>query len=91
MIVSSGDKEANCELCHPDKDDKQRIVFKNDFCLFLQKHEKVLRGSGIIIPKVHRKNVFDLSDDEWNATFLLLKKAKSFLEDRYQPDGYNIG
>lgn len=31
-----------------------------------------LEGAGIIMPKIHREIAFDLSAEEWNATYKLL-------------------
>lgn len=28
---------------------------------------------------------------EWKATFVLLKQAKKLLDERHNPDGYNVG
>jgi diadenosine tetraphosphate (Ap4A) HIT family hydrolase len=59
--------------------------------MFLQKPEEVLIGSGVIVPKEHRETVFDLSKDEWNATFELLQEVKLFIDKKYRPQGYNVG
>jgi len=59
--------------------------------MFLQKPQEVLVGSGIIVPKAHRETVFDLSEEEWNATFGLLQEVKIFLDNKYKAEGYNIG
>jgi histidine triad (HIT) family protein len=50
-----------------------------------------LRGSGAIIPKAHRPTVFELTPDEIVATFELLRQARPLLDERYKPDGFNIG
>ncbi|MBN2730932.1 MAG: HIT domain-containing protein [Balneolaceae bacterium] len=83
-------KEA-CPFCNIEEDNRQEIVLENDYCLFLQEPQEVLIGSGIIIPKHHRETVFDLTRNEWKATFVLLKQAKKLLDERHDPDGYNVG
>lgn len=80
-----------CPFCHPPLDPEQRIVLQNDHCLFLQKPQTVLVGSGLIVPKAHRETVFDLTEEEWTATFSLLREVKRLLDRQYRPDGYNIG
>ncbi|KQL33210.1 HIT family protein [Psychrobacillus sp. FJAT-21963] len=55
------------------------------------KFHDVLIGSGLIVPISHRENVFDLTEDEWNTTFSLLKEVKALLDENLSPDGYNIG
>ena len=69
----------------------QQVVLENEYCLFLQKPEPVLTGSGLIVPKAERRTVFDLTPEEWQATYDLLQQAKRYLDDEYAPDGYTIG
>jgi diadenosine tetraphosphate (Ap4A) HIT family hydrolase len=81
----------NCPFCNLESNDRQEVVLENALCLFLQEPQEVLIGSGIIVPKEHRETVFDLTDEEWEATFSLLKSVKSKIDSEYEPDGYNIG
>lgn len=81
----------NCLFYSIENDLEQKIVLSNQYCIFLQKPQEVLIGSGVIVPKEHRQTVFDLSEDEWNATFELLQEVKVYLDSKYKPQGYNIG
>lgn len=70
----------------------QELVFHNDHCVFLVTPTRdVLPGSGLIIPFQPRETVFDLTPEEWAATFELLQRAKRWIDERYAPDGYNVG
>ena len=70
----------------------QEVLFENEFCICFENiYEEVLKGSCIIIPKAHRVTVFDLNQDEWEATKQLIDKAKGYLDSMYKPDGYNLG
>lgn len=82
-----------CPFCHPETDKRQHIVFETGACSFLQHdgEQGVLEGSGVIVPKVHRENVFALSEEEWRDTFQLLHLAKAHLDSRFRPDGYTLG
>ena len=80
-----------CPFCNLISWKSLLVILENEHCQFLQKPEEVLIGSGIIIPKEHRKTVFDLTGEEWTATFSLLKKAKELLDTEYGPQGYNVG
>jgi diadenosine tetraphosphate (Ap4A) HIT family hydrolase len=80
-----------CPFCYLEHNERQLVVLENEHCQFLQEPQEVLIGSGIIIPKEHRETVFDLTEDEWTATFSLLKQVKELLEAEYEPQGYNIG
>ncbi|CAG0932718.1 bis(5'-adenosyl)-triphosphatase [Thermoflexales bacterium] len=79
-----------CPFCSPALDQAQ-VILENVHCLFLQQPEPVLIGSGLIIPRQHRETLFDLTGEEWEATFSLLTQAKALLDQRYAPAGYNIG
>ena len=57
----------------------------------MQRKEPILIGSGLIIPKRHCQTVFDLNSEEWQATYQLLQEAKKLLDEKYQPNGYNLG
>lgn len=67
------------------------IVIENELCVFLQRAEPVLTGSGLIIPRTHRETVFDLTRSEWSAIYEMIHRAKSLLDETYHPDGYNLG
>ncbi|WP_026691065.1 HIT family protein [Alteribacter aurantiacus] len=85
-----------CPFCNLDLLPTQRINMRNDHCLFLQLVEfrtkrDVIKGAGVIVPIKHKETVFDLSSKEWSATFSLLKQAKAYIDERYKPNGYNVG
>jgi len=79
---------ASCPLCVRDAG---RVVLANEHALFLAGAEPVLVGSGIIVPRVHRATVFDLTREEWMATYDLLQQAKVLLISELRPDGFNVG
>lgn len=81
----------NCEFCKPELRSDQYIVMDNEFCMFLQLTDQEIEGAGIIIPRKHRETVFDLTNEEWSATYRLLKDVKNYLDEKYKPDGYNVG
>jgi diadenosine tetraphosphate (Ap4A) HIT family hydrolase len=81
---------SNCEYCHLILEN-QRIVLENEHCIFLQLLNPDIEGSGIIIPKAHRETVFDLTNEEWAATYALILEAKEMIDREHKPDGYNVG
>ena len=48
-------------------------------------------GHALIIPKRHVSSFFDLSQEERQDLLNLADKGKRIVEERYHPDGYNIG
>ena len=82
----------NCPYC-PIREPEQKVVFQSDLVLFVQdeRYQGALKHSGVIIPIEHRETLFDLSDEEIAATFHLLSRVRKWMDDRFSPDGYNIG
>jgi diadenosine tetraphosphate (Ap4A) HIT family hydrolase len=78
----------NCPFCALAPSE---VLLTGERCLFVEMRDPVLAGSGMIVPKAHRETVFDLTPEEWSETYLLLQQARALLEQRYQPDGYNLG
>lgn len=82
-----------CPFCNLHKDIHENVVLENEYCLFIQKDEEqdILEGCGLIIPRAHKENVFELTREEWNATYDILQEAKKLLDKKHSPDGYSLG
>jgi histidine triad (HIT) family protein len=52
--------------------------------------QEILIGSGVIVPKKHRENAFELTEEEWMGTYSLLYEVKKHLDVLHQPQGYNL-
>ncbi len=70
---------------------EQQVILENAYCVFSQIPQTVLTGSGLIVTREVRATVFDLTPEEWAATYDLLQKAKAYLDRTLEPDGYNVG
>lgn len=79
-----------CPFCAP-RLDEGRVTLSNDLCLFLRSDDPILQGSGIIIPRAHRSDLFALSNEEWAASFELLVGMRGAIDQALNPDGYNVG
>ena len=66
-------------------------MLQNEHCLFLQRDEPILIGSGLIVPRRHCRTTFDLNSGEWNATYALLHEVKKLIDNKFKPDGYSLG
>lgn len=51
----------------------------------------VNKGHLEVIPKRHVKDWWETTTEERIAIFNLLDEAKKMIDDKYTPDGYNIG
>jgi len=48
-------------------------------------------GHLLLIPFRHVAGFFEATDEEQAALLALVREAKRLLDDRFHPDGYNIG
>lgn len=81
-----------CPYCQM-SDPEQKVIFRSDLALFIQdeRFQGSLKHSGVIIPLEHRPTVFDLTEAEIVDTFRLLAVVKRWMDDEFQPAGYNVG
>jgi diadenosine tetraphosphate (Ap4A) HIT family hydrolase len=82
-----------CPFCQWETDPHQQPVHRAERALFLQNAQQqgVLVGSGVIIPVRHAATLFDLTSAELRDTFTLLQSVKTWMDETYHPDGYNVG
>ena len=76
-----------CVFCRSKLD----IVFENETCFAIFDRNPVAQGHLLILPKAHRKDYFSLTERELADTENLVKHGKKYLDQRYAPEGYNIG
>ena len=50
-----------------------------------------LIGTYVIIPKSQVGSPFELSNEEWSDLKSLMLEVKEYIDNKYKPDGYNIG
>lgn len=82
-----------CKFCDINQYPGHEVVFRNELVLFThnEKHQGSLKHSGVIIPIAHRATVFDLTLDEFEASFHMLHEVKRYMDEELRPDGYNVG
>jgi diadenosine tetraphosphate (Ap4A) HIT family hydrolase len=51
----------------------------------------VSKGHSLIVPKRLVSNYFDLTLKEQTACWIVANKVKSILQEKYNPDGFNVG
>ena len=85
----------NCSFCNLENASDIEVLYSNELVFYCQnvRHQGSLKYSGNIVPINHRETVFDLTEEERNATFKLLRKVKDSIEQKYKkflhkrPDG----
>ena len=80
---------SQCIFCNLSKD--KEIIAENDLAIAFYDSFPVNPGHVLIIPKRHVANYFELTEEECVAIQALLKIVKDTVEEKFHPDGYNIG
>ncbi len=77
-----------CPFCHQPETE---LLADNELAKAFFDKYPVNEGHTLITPKRHVENFFQASDEEFGAIKDLIFEVKKLLDERYQPDGYNIG
>ena len=80
--------DMTCPFCNPSLEE---IVLANDLCYARYDKFPVNPGHLLLIPFRHIPTLFEATDEEQAALLALVRAAKDLLDDRFHPDGYNIG
>lgn len=78
-----------CIFCNLDQN--REILAENDLAIAFYDAFPVNPGHTLIIPKRHVANYFERTEEECVAIQALLKIVKDTVEEKFHPDGYNIG
>lgn len=79
----------NCPFC---KVESERVIIASSpLSVAFFDGFPVSPGHALIIPKRHVSSFFDLSQEERQDLLNLADKVKRIVEERYHPDGFNIG
>ncbi len=78
----------DCLFCNLPKD---RIILENDSFITIPDKYPKQEGHSLIISKRHISSIFEMNEAEALDLLDILQKTKTYLEGKYQPDGYNIG
>ncbi|MDQ0253368.1 diadenosine tetraphosphate (Ap4A) HIT family hydrolase [Evansella vedderi] len=76
----------NCAFC-----EELELIVENEYAFAIFDEYPVNKGHLLILPKRHVSDFFETTLEERAAFNALLEEGKRLLEEKYQPDGYNIG
>ena len=74
-----------------DKQVPNYTVYEDDFVLAFLDIFPHAKGHTVVIPKIHKNNFFEFSDEEAKALMFGIKKTMEKIESVLHPDGYNVG
>lgn len=78
-----------CSFCRAESE--RSIIASSALSLAFFDGFPVSPGHTLIIPKRHVASFFDLTQDERKDLFDMADEVKRILDERFHPDGYNIG
>ena len=79
----------NCFFC--DCINKKDYTKENEYAMIRFDDFGVSKGHLEVIPKRHVKDWWETTSEERKAIFDLMDEAKKMVDEKYHPDGYNIG
>lgn len=79
----------NCQFCEKLKTIKP--ILENDLAIAFYDEFPVNNGHMLFITKRHVKTFFDTTMEEKLKIWELVDKAKVLIDEKFKPDGYNIG
>jgi len=77
----------SCIFCRPGRE----IIAENASAIAVYDRFPVSPGHALIIPRRHAETIWDLTDAEYADCFQLARAIRPILEQRFSPDGFNIG
>lgn len=78
-----------CPFCNVESE--REIIASSSLSLAFFDGFPVSPGHALIIPRRHVASFFDLTQDERKDMFDMVDKVKRVLDERFHPNGYNIG
>jgi len=77
----------DCIFCQLDRE----ILAESELAVAVYDRFPVSPGHSLVIPRRHAVTIWDLTEDEYDACFRLVRELKPILQARHQPDGFNVG
>jgi diadenosine tetraphosphate (Ap4A) HIT family hydrolase len=81
--------EEDCPFCTIGE--HVEVLCKTDIAMAILDSFPISPGHTLVIPKRHVPDYFELTAEEQNELWKLVNRCKLILQDRFHPDGFNIG
>ncbi len=81
--------KSQCPFCKLDSE--REIVLESENVHAIFDKFPVSKGHSLIIPKKHVSDYFQLNRSEQSECWLMVNNIKQILDNKFNPDGYNIG
>lgn len=81
--------DQDCRFCMANPN--REILIEGKYGLAALDRHPVNEGHFLVIPHRHFPDYFDISDEEREEIWSLVAQGKKLIDEKYNPDGYNIG
>ncbi len=79
-----------CEFCNC-LQERHEVILENDHWFSKWDKYPVTKGHALIIPKVHRCDLFELSGEEFLSCTQIMISIWRIIVEKCSPDGFNVG
>ena len=80
--------DSTCPFCTLPR---ERVLYEGRLIQVIADAFPVTHGHVLLVPKRHVATWFEASPEEQDELMHAVRKVRSMLDERYRPDGYNIG
>jgi len=80
-----------CLFCDRENSKEHTIIHENELFYARWDNFPISKGHAEIIPKKHIESLFELTNAEILQLFDLLNKVKDDIQEKYNPDAFNVG
>jgi diadenosine tetraphosphate (Ap4A) HIT family hydrolase len=87
--VNAPTTDDECRFCV--KKPGRRLIVEGNYGFAAWDRHPASEGHFLVIPYRHFASYFDIDDDERDELWRLVAEAKVICDEKYNPDGYNIG
>ena len=77
----------NCIFCNLDRS----LLSESKFAIAFLDSFPVSKGHAIIIPRRHIVTIWDMTPEEYEDAFNLVREVKNVLQKHFDPQGFNVG
>ena len=89
MSQTANETDETCRFCLTKPN--RRIMLEGKFGFAAFDLHPANEGHFLVIPYRHLPDYFDINDDELMELWQLVAKGKKIVDEKHNPDGYNVG
>ncbi len=82
---------SNCPFCQIVADESRDLLFDGEFFAAFYDKYPVNRGHALLVPRQHLLTPAEIPADKGQNLIEALNELRNLLQERYDPDGFNIG